>query len=237
MSSEYDPTTVIDASEDLGRRIYIQEQAFVRDGMQSPERFRTMIECAVSLTIPRAYAHAESELDFWEKRAIELPADDLVRDMGYRALQTSFLQGVTVRRVDGSSVTTGPLLGEHEVLVANCYFSNYYTLATSEAAAKIMFSDTSSISSIRDLAPERLTLVSLRNLAQRMSPKEVLNWVEQFDLHDETNAATQNAVDHITANNRSEDVQPLVAAVTTATTRLSGRLHSIVSSFYKEVRR
>lgn len=221
---------------DPGRRIYVQEQAVVRDGMVSEDRFKKMIYCAASLTIPRVYAHAESELEIWEGRAPRLSADKLVSDLGYRALQSLFFRQIVIKDPNLTSETKMmPLLHDDEQIAANCYFSNYYTLATSETAAERMFSDTSTISAIKDLPPEGLTLISSKNLKKRLKASDYEPWIENVDIRRATTQFTDRALEHLRANNNAEDIDPLSIALVGASDRLSIRLNGLVQSITNDL--
>lgn len=172
-------TAEAERSRRYGRRVYLHEQALARSGLASLKRCTEMVEVALSLFVPRRIEHALSDmailggLDLDPSEATSL----VVREGGYRKVQSQFFRSLALR----TGSTGAALLGTEEV-VANCFFENYFTLATSSEAAKRMFVDNAGMRDLRSRQPEDLSFVRARQVrltrSQRRAAVEVYGSVE-----------------------------------------------------------
>ena len=79
-----------------GRRIYIQEQCLIREGLKSLDKCNEVVECAASLSIPRILSHALSEIEFFNNKKSSFTADDLICSLNYRKIQSEFFRSIIV---------------------------------------------------------------------------------------------------------------------------------------------
>jgi hypothetical protein len=215
---------------DGGRRIYVQEQCLLEDALSSKRRAEQMVRCAASLTIPRSYAHAVSEIEMFQGESVELPADRLIGSLGYRAIQSEYFRGMSI--VQDRSSDPVQVLDTDESIVANCYFSNYYTLATGDVAAKTMFADNSSIQGMKEANPDGLTLIRPKMIHGRIRRNGAHEWVHDFSTGQEMDKVAQEAIDMIVSENHSHHHDELVASVTQSTARLAARLDSLLGNIH-----
>lgn len=221
------PETVPATDHTMGRRIYIQEACFTSESLRSRELFYETAHVLAGLTLPRTVAHAISELELFGDGQIDYSADTLVSDLRLRQFQSDYLKQFIIKR-DGevNAVLTGD-----EFIVANCFFSNYYTLATDENAAKDMFVDNSSIASIKGLSPNGLLLVAPKQLVNKPDKKAAKFWVDTNDIEGAVNQTSSSIMELIDANNSAFNARQIKNEVVVSASRLVARLRNMTDSF------
>lgn len=167
-----------------GRRVYIQEQALVRSGLVDADRCAQMVQTAVSLLLPRRLEHALSELIIiggleCDPRAI---TSAVVSELDLRSMQSEFFRGVRLRPEMSGGLDH--ILSAREEVTANCFFSNYFTLATGSRAAAAMFRDTSTMTELKQASPSGLTVIRPRTLAMCRRGGTALTWLEEVGIID-----------------------------------------------------
>lgn len=217
-------------SEEAGRRIYIQEACFTSEALRSPELFYETAQVLASLTLPRTISHAISELELFGDEQITYTADSLICDLSFRSRQTEYLRQFAVRQ---NGYQPFMILSDRETIVANCFFSNYYTLATDEESAKAMFADNSSIAQVKGLSTEDLLLVSPKQLIHRPDKKLALLWANADTLDASVMQIAAATIDAVRENNTPENSTQIVQEILASANRLSSRLKNMITSFLK----
>jgi len=210
-----------------GRRIDIQESCFTSESLRSIDSFNETTRVLAGLTIPRTVAHTISELQMFGDSHIDYSADTLVYDLGLRQRQTDYLRQFTIR-YEGSIDT---ILSSEEEVVANCFFSNYYTLATDEAAASEMFADNSSIAAIKGLHPKGLLLVSQKQLVHKPNKKVAKSWANLDVINSSVNEIAESVTELVDANNLPGNAMHINESIILSANRLITRLRNITYNF------
>ena len=159
----------------VGRRIYVNEESFMSLAQASKEAalatFQLMGQTSVESLVSHEVAtqgvicegvDEEQARQIQEKlrRSWRRRPSDLLRHVGHRP------QG---KGVDRGPIE--PLLEADECIAASCYFSSYYTFATSQIAAQRMFGD---VRSIHEVKKQQKAKVAYADLTLVSGPRLVL---------------------------------------------------------------
>lgn len=173
-SLDYDDDSPGESMNLEGRRLYIHQDSFFDLANQSEENARLVYGALASIPVVKLAFHDLSQDAVYLTKELTLnDAERLTTAISKRWYSsiTNVLRKVAIRNVSRlpNSLPT-PLLNNDEWVRATCFDDNYYTFATSEEAAKRMFTDMVKMSEVRRMVREGheayldLTLVKGRNL-------------------------------------------------------------------------
>jgi hypothetical protein len=141
-----------------------------------------MTETAISLLLPRRLEHALSELVIiagldCDPRAV---TSMVVGELDWRNMQSAFFRQVPLRTA--MSGGRDRILADDEEISANCFFANYFTLATGARAADEMFRDTSTMTELKHASPSGLTVIGPRSLVMRRRGGTASAWLDEVSV-------------------------------------------------------
>ena len=222
-------STHIGVSPEIGRRIYIQEHCLILEGLRDVQRLVNTTRFITSLTLPRTLAHSASEIELFTGVPVKYGAEEAITELNMRDAQSAYLHGLEIK--DGQ--ITKQILSVDENIVANCYFSNYFTLATNENSAKVMFQDNSSISEIKGLHPRGLTLIKPRDLVHRLKSNIARDWYDDI-LVEESVELEKNAIEKlVNEKNTTEHAPEMLLALNSSAERTSLKLKNMFNAALK----
>ena len=156
---------LVDNGENIGRRFYVQEQAFSSLATHSSKAAFLIYTMIAQVSVIKAvYHYVQEDGVFWGHITPER-AEGIMKVVTEEWLPkvTKTLKYIGYRPADNRLRShLFALLNENESICATCYFSNYYTFATGLFSANQMYSDTTAIADIKLKLPtqENLTLIS-----------------------------------------------------------------------------
>lgn len=172
LDSEDDSPT--ESANTTGRRLYIHQDSFFDLANQSEENAKLIYGALTSIPVVKlAFHDLSQDAVFLTKELTAQDAEQLTSAISKRWYSsiTDVLRKVAIRNVTRNpDAPVAPLLKDDEWVRATCFDDNYYTFATSEEAAKRMFTDMVKMSEVRRMVREGheayldLTLVKGRNL-------------------------------------------------------------------------
>jgi len=160
-----------------------------------------MLAAALTLFLPRRLEHVLTDLVILDSATLD-PREvtqSAVDGLKWRELQTRYLHTVELSgaktppamRATNIAVVedlaqwrrSNSLLASTEKVAANCFYSNYYTLATTGQAGDRMFRDNATILDLENALPEDLILVRPRSIrVDRRQPAAALQWANDVDV-------------------------------------------------------
>lgn len=152
-----------------GRRFYVHERSLAALAAEAPDLAPLVRESVALLVVSRVIRHAlvDDRNMSGAAEVVEITAfAERARATANRSLTALFQDVVVEDRRPDAFGSTSRLLGADESVIAYCYESGYFTFATGEASACVMFAETGSLHGLRSMIREHpgserdLTIVS-----------------------------------------------------------------------------